>query len=80
MIAIAILVRAQLNMAASARRDGFMPWLEVSLIRSRPGPEIGPQLQRTQPNSSDVIGSIGPPRIESFRPQKSRMDRDADAF
>ena len=33
---------------------------EVQLIRWKLGPEIGPQFQRTQPNSSDLIGSIRP--------------------
>ncbi len=38
-------------------------------VREKLGPEIGPQLQLTQPNSLDVIGSIrpdSPPQIPSL--------------
>lgn len=31
------------------------------------GPEIGPQLQRTQPNSLGVIGSVKPAPSDTFR-------------
>jgi len=41
-------------------RGGVRALATCQLIRDKLGPEIGPRLHRTQPNSLDVIRSIGP--------------------